>query len=88
MSITTQWRNPTGWLGRLLLRAMKITHAGLTGGATKGVVQNFTSSVTGLPPAALPYPEVDVADQRAVGRIHLDLAGGRAARYGGADFGT
>ena len=30
MSITTQWRNPTGWLGRLLLRGMNITHSGLT----------------------------------------------------------
>jgi SAM-dependent methyltransferase len=30
MSITTQWRNPTGWLGRLMLRGMNITHSGLT----------------------------------------------------------
>ncbi|HEY1208162.1 MAG TPA: class I SAM-dependent methyltransferase [Terracidiphilus sp.] len=30
MSIMTQWRNPTGWLGRLLLRGMNITHSGLT----------------------------------------------------------
>jgi len=30
MSITTHWRNPTGWLGRLLLRAMNNTHSGLT----------------------------------------------------------
>jgi len=30
MSITTQWRNPTGWLGRLFLRGMNITHSGLT----------------------------------------------------------
>jgi SAM-dependent methyltransferase len=30
MSITTQWRNPTGWLGRLLLGGMNITHSGLT----------------------------------------------------------
>ena len=30
MSIWTQWRNPTGWLGRLLLRGMNITHSGLT----------------------------------------------------------
>ena len=30
MSIMTQWRNPTGWLGRLMLRGMNITHSGLT----------------------------------------------------------
>ena len=30
MIITTQWRNPTGLLGRLMLRGMNITHSGLT----------------------------------------------------------
>jgi SAM-dependent methyltransferase len=30
MSITTQWRNPSGRLGRLMLRGMNITHSGLT----------------------------------------------------------
>jgi SAM-dependent methyltransferase len=30
MSIITQWRNPTGWLGRLLLWGMNVTHSGLT----------------------------------------------------------
>jgi len=30
MRITMQWRNPTGRLGKLLLRAMNITHSGLT----------------------------------------------------------
>jgi len=30
MSIITQWRNPAGWLGRLMLRGMNITHSGLT----------------------------------------------------------
>jgi SAM-dependent methyltransferase len=30
MSITTQWRNPTGWLGRFFVRGMNITHSGLT----------------------------------------------------------
>lgn len=38
MSITTQWRNPTGWLGRLMLRAMNITHSGLTDWGLKHVV--------------------------------------------------
>jgi len=28
--LVTQWRNPTGWLGRLLVRAMNVTHSGLT----------------------------------------------------------
>jgi SAM-dependent methyltransferase len=30
MSIMTQWRNPTGWLGRLFVQGMNISHSGLT----------------------------------------------------------
>jgi len=34
------------------------------------------------------HPEGHGASQRTAARYHLDLAGGRAVRYGGLDFGS
>ena len=45
MSIKRQWRNPTGWLGRLLLQAMNVTHSGLTDWGLSHVVIGKWDSV-------------------------------------------
>ncbi len=40
-----QWRRPTGWLGRLVVRAMNVSHSGVAGWALTHVVVGTRDAV-------------------------------------------